>query len=105
MKVLATLMLMVSLLAMSVAVASAEIARPPCSAQIRADDMCYAAALPGSQAETAKKPGLCFVCLAPGGGGAEPARPGFRVVTAFGAAVPADARGTCPWRPPQARSS
>lgn len=96
-------MLMVSLLAMSVAVAGADIARPSCSAQIRADDMCYAAGLPGSQAETVKKPGFCFVCLAPGGGdGVEPARPGSRVAAEFGAAVLADARWTSPWRPPRA---
>lgn len=95
-------MLMMSLLAMSVGVAGADIARPPCHSQIRADDMCYAAALPGTKAEAVKKPGTCLVCLAPSDSASDPARAASRIQAAFGAAVPADARHSVPWRPPQA---
>lgn len=95
-------MLMVSLLAMSVTVAGAQITRPPCSAQIRADDMCYAAALPDARSETSKKSGICFVCLAPPQDDAKAVRPQSRLKMAFGAAVPSDARRLAPWRPPQA---
>ena len=102
MRILATLILMVSLLAMSVTVASADITQPPCSSQIRADNLCYAAGMPGSQAETVKKPGICFFCLAPGGGVMDAARPGSQLPVGFGKAVLADARWTLPWRPPRA---
>lgn len=102
MKILATVMLMMSLLAMSVTVAGADITRPPCSSQIRADDMCHAAGLPGSQAETVKKPGVCFLCLVPATDGGDAARPGSRVHATFGAAALADARWAIPWRPPRA---
>ncbi|WP_295048024.1 hypothetical protein [uncultured Paracoccus sp.] len=103
MRFLATFMLMMSLLAMSVGVASADIKRPSCSSQIRVQDMCYEAGVPGSQAETVRKPGLCFVCLTPCGSDvADPVRPEIRVHAVSGAAVPADARRTGPWRPPRA---
>ncbi len=95
-------MLMMSLLAMSVTVASADIARPPCHFQIRADNMCHAASLPGSTAEPVKKPGVCFLCLAPacGADGLVPQQ--SRLHAAFGAVHLSDARWTSPWRPPRA---
>ena len=95
-------MLMVSLLAMSVTVASADIARPPCSSQIRADDMCYGASLPGTSAEAARKPGICFVCLAPIEGSDDPVQPESGVRAAIGAIVLTGSRWTIPWRPPRA---
>ncbi|MCZ0960601.1 hypothetical protein [Paracoccus benzoatiresistens] len=102
MRFIATFMLMVSLLAMSVTVAGADITRPPCSSQIRADDMCYAAGLPGAGAEAAKKQGICFVCLVPAEGADGPVQPGSEVRAPFGAVVLAGARWTIPWRPPRA---
>lgn len=102
MRVLATVMLMVSLLAMSVAVASADIARPPCHSQMRADDMCHAPALPGAKAEAAKKPGSCFTCLLPLEGGDGPMPPGAGPAAFFETAVPGDSRQVVPWRPPRA---
>ncbi|WP_131023329.1 hypothetical protein [Paracoccus sediminis] len=101
MRVLATIMMMVSLLAMSVAVAGADIAEPPCSPQIRADDMCYAAGLAGGAAESVKKPGVCLVCLAPPAGSGNPVHHGRRVHAAFGAAILSESRWTVPWRPPR----
>lgn len=95
-------MLMMSLLAMSVTVASADIARPPCHSQIRADDMCHAARLPGSTAEPVTKPGACFLCLVPACGADDLVPQQSRVHAAFGAAHPSDARRTSPWRPPRA---
>ena len=95
-------MLMVSLLAMSVTVAGAQITRPPCSAQIRADDMCYAAALPDARSETSKKSGICFVCLAPIEGSDDPVQPESGVRAAIGAIVLTGSRWTIPWRPPRA---
>lgn len=98
--------MMMSLLAMSVGVAGADITRPPCSTQLRADDMCHAAALPGSQAETVKKPGVCLVCLVPGGDdAADPARAETRLYAASGTVAPGDARRTGPWRPPRVPAS
>lgn len=102
MKVLATVLLMMSLLAMSVAVASADITRPSCSAQIRADDMCYAAALPGGTAETGQKPGFCFICLAPVDGVGDLPRPGTTIHAEAGPALRGDALWVAPWRPPRA---
>lgn len=102
MKALATFMLMVSLLAMGVATASADITRPPCSAQIRADDMCHAPGLPGSNAETVKKPGMCLLCLVETESLGEPVLAGFPVHAAFGVTVVVDSRWAIPWRPPRA---
>lgn len=102
MRVLATVLLMMSLLAMSIAAASADITRPLCSAQIRADDMCYAAGLPGSTAETVKKPGFCFICLAPIDGTDELPRPGSPIHADAGPALQGDAIWAAPWRPPRA---
>ena len=102
MRVLATVMLMVSLLAMSVTVAGADITRPPCHSQIRADDMCHAPSLPGAKAESAKKPSLCFTCLLPVEGGDGFVPQGAGVPATFDGAVLADARRTVPWRPPRA---
>lgn len=95
-------MLMMSLLAMSVTVAGADIAGPPCHSQIRADDICHAASLPGSTAEPVKKPGVCFLCLAPACGADDLVPPQSRVQAAFGTVHLADARRTSPWRPPRA---
>lgn len=94
-------MLMVSLVAMSVAVASADIARPPCRSQIRADDMCHAPVLPGTRAEAAKKPVPCFACLLPMACGDEPAPPVADSPAPFGRTVSVDACRTVPWRPPR----
>lgn len=102
MRVLATVMLMVSLLAMSVTVAGADIARPPCHSQIRADNMCHAPALPGGKAEAVKKPGSCFTCLLPVEGGDGPEPLGTQIPASFEMVVLADARRTVPWRPPRA---
>ena len=102
MRVLATVLLMMSLLAMSVAAASADITRPPCSAQIRADDMCYAAGLPGGTAETVKKPGFCFICLAPIDGTDELPQPGSPIRADAGPVLRGDAIWAAPWRPPRA---
>lgn len=101
MRFLATFLLMMSLLAMSVTVAGADITRPPCSAQIRADNLCYAAALPGSKAETVKKPGACFVCLLPVQDATGPQQPESRLHPAFAAPSPTAIRWTVPWRPPR----
>lgn len=57
MRLLATLMLMVALVTMTVQTASADISRPPCPSQMRADNMCYATALPAGAVEGAKKAG------------------------------------------------
>lgn len=95
-------MLMMSVLAMSVAVAGADITRPTCGSRIRADDMCYAAGLPGSKAETVRKPGVCFACLVPSAGAGVPVQPVSRVHPALGTVVVTDARWTLPWRPPRA---
>ena len=103
MRVLATFMLMVSLLALSVMAASADITRPPCGARLRAADMCHAVGLPGSTAEAVKKPGLCFLCLAaPAASLAAPVQPLSRIAARFGAVVPVGARRSLPWRPPRA---
>lgn len=101
MNVLATIALMVSLLAMSVTVASADISRPSCSSQMRADNLCHAAGLPGSAAETVKKPGICLVCLIPADGIGLALHRETRVRTALGATILSDARRTVPWRPPR----
>lgn len=93
---------MVSLLAMSVTVASADITQPPCSSQLRADDMCYAAGLPGGGAEAIKKPGVCLLCLIPTDSIGIPAHRATRIHAAFGTAIPSGARWTVPWRPPRA---
>ncbi len=57
MKLLATLMLMVALVTMTVQTAGADITRPPCPSQMRLDNMCYASAVPMVAAESAKKGG------------------------------------------------
>lgn len=93
-------MLMMSLVAMSVTVAGADVTRPACSSQIRMDDMCHAAGLPGAKTETAKKPAVCFVCLAPAEGADAPMPPGTRISAAFGRVRLAEARWSAPWRPP-----
>ncbi len=87
---------------MSVTVAGADIARPACSSQIRADNMCYAASLSGAKAETVKKPGVCLVCLVLTGGADASPPPASRLRATFGGAVLPDARWTTPWRPPRA---
>lgn len=102
MRVLATVLLMMSLLAMSVTVASADITRPPCSSQVRADDMCYAVGLPGGTAETVKKPGFCFICLAPIEGTGDLPPQGSAIHADTGAALRGDAIWAAPWRPPRA---
>lgn len=102
MRVLATFLLMVSLLAMSVTVAGADIARPACSSQIRADNMCYAVSLSGAKAETVKKPGTCLVCLVPTESADDPLPPASRLRATFDGAVLPDTRWTMPWRPPRA---
>lgn len=57
MKLLATLMLMVALVTMTVQTASADFRRPPCPSQMRADNMCYATAVPAATVESARKGG------------------------------------------------
>lgn len=57
MKLLATMMLMVALVTMTVQTASADFQRPPCPSQMRVENMCYAAAVPAAAAESAKKGG------------------------------------------------
>lgn len=57
MRMLATLMLMVAIVTMTVSTASADFTRPPCPSQMRADNMCYATAVPVLVAETGKKGG------------------------------------------------
>lgn len=95
-------MLMVSLLAMSFTVAGADITQPPCHSQIRADDLCHATSLPGSAAETVKKPGVCLVCLVASDRTAIPMHRETRIHATFGTAALPDGRWTVPWRPPRA---
>lgn len=59
MRIFATLMLMVTFVAMTVSVASADLSMKSCSSQLRADDMCYAVALPVPSAESPRKGGVC----------------------------------------------
>lgn len=102
MRVLATVVLMMSLLVAFIGVAGADIARPTCSSQLRADDMCYGATLPGAKAETGKKSGMCLACLMPveGTDAAVPPRPATHA--AADTAVLPDAGRSVPWRPPRA---
>lgn len=57
MRTLATLMLMVALVAMTVSTAGADIKGPACPSQMRLDNMCYATAVPAAATESAKKGG------------------------------------------------
>lgn len=101
MRILATVLLIVSLLATGGAMAGADITRPACSAQFRADNQCHAPILPGTVAEPAKKPGICLLCLIPSGSMAIAAHPGTRLTAGIGRTVPASAPWTLPWRPPR----
>lgn len=102
MRVLATILLMVSLLAMSVTVAGADLSRPACASQLRADDVCYAAGLPGGPAEKVAKPGLCLTCLVPLDEPVIPQRQGGAIRSGLDPAAWPDARRAVPWRPPRA---
>lgn len=101
MRVLATLMLMISLVAMTMQTAAAQISQPSCTAQLRADPMCYPAALTPAQVEPAKKQGMCCDLLPAamptphaGAGGItpHPAKAGLHVLS-----FPPFP----PWRPPR----
>lgn len=59
MRIFVTLMMMVMFVTMTVSVASADLSVKSCSSQIRADDMCYATALPVTSSEGARKGGVC----------------------------------------------
>lgn len=102
MRVVATVVLMVALLAMSLSVAGAGLARPACSAPWGAADPCHGAALPGVTSDSGQNPGVCFPCLAPPQDEAAPARPRQRLPMAFGAVVLTGLRLAAPWRPPRA---
>ena len=100
MRVLATVVLMMSLLVAFIGVAGADIARPACSSQLRADDMCHGATLPGSKAETVKKPGMCLACLVPVEGTDDAVPLGPLARAAADRAMLPDAQRAVPWRPP-----
>ena len=59
MRVFATLMLMVMFVTMTVSVASADLSMKSCTSQMRANDMCYATALPAHASEGPRKGGVC----------------------------------------------
>lgn len=59
MKLFVSLMLMVAFVAMTVSTASADMSIKTCSSQLRADDMCYAAALPAAPTDGPQKGGAC----------------------------------------------
>lgn len=101
MRTLVTFLLMISLLSMTVATASAGPSAPSCSSQLRADDMCYAAALPTASAEKGKAGGICCEMFPPADGA--------HLFASAGQPVGLETRrlrmagGTVPhWRPPRA---
>lgn len=102
MRVLATLMLIVSLVALSIGSAGAAIQTPSCGAQFRADTLCYAADRPGPTADPAKKPCACLVWLVPSPAVALPAAPPADRALARTAVLTGAHGPALPWRPPRA---
>lgn len=103
MKALFTLLLMMSLLAMTHTAASAGPAAPACATQLRADDMCHAVALPTASAEKGKAGGICCELFPPGD--RLTGSPDARRATAIEPAPLGAAGQMLPhWRPPRGRA-
>lgn len=102
MRILATLMLMISLVAMTVQAADARLARSSCSAELRSVPMCHAAAPVPAQSRAAKKQGACcdlfpdMPAIARIGAGAARSQAAGRSLPAAPLLLTFP-----PWRPPQ----
>ncbi|MDP5306203.1 hypothetical protein [Paracoccus spongiarum] len=100
MKIIATFLTMLSLVAMTMAQASAGPSRPSCASQLRAEMVCHAAAPTAATAEAKGKSGHCIDLFPPAcDGGARDSR--GAPVTGAAARWSGSRPAAAPWRPPR----